>query len=600
MYIKNGHHGPIKTTVLGMFSDFTSSLYRHGLNHIKKKRQFVITIFYSTQSSLVQGQLTEKWVASEFPKLRETIKMCNKNEHTGSFVDKTLSLIDFNDEDFWIDHDNLIKKQTETPKKTVVGTPQDKLKFVKETIPVHDDAEDKTQEFSKVNQKESEHGEIEKVKFAIHMIESNQIDRDKTIERILKHNEDIAAKMSEILKMKSDITEIKKTLSAIEKKVSDKCKFQEGKPSESEVQDLHDEIKEIRLQMAEDINFVDRTITTGVHDLKDAISKVQEMSNTVNNTSNTETNTVINKAGYQAIRDHDVRKDATKTKAATKDDKQRSENSHENMTDFDLWIIGTSITKDLRAKKMYRNKRVKITTLRDKTFHGAKEFIKTSKVKAKTVMVQVGSNDLDSETPDDVMEQLEEFVDLIKEKLPNAKLILCEVLPRYYRDRRQTTEYQEKRNLYNLLLNEYCSDLEIQCVKFNWFFHSDFYDGIHMNENGIRLYVRTLKEVVNPLLGMKSYEQSEGRGQGYVNFDESSGPQRSNRNSDFLDNNFSHRENRNRFNSGRHNYVSSEYNANGYNGMRRDNYSYNDQNERYADRDKFSEMLQCLMHQMYG
>jgi len=44
-------------------------------------------------------------------------------------------------------------------------------------------------------------------------------------------------------------------------------------------------------------------------------------------------------------------------------------------------LIGSSIVKDLKAKLIYRYRKTKVTTLRDKTVSGAKEFIELEKGK---------------------------------------------------------------------------------------------------------------------------------------------------------------------------------------------------------------------------
>jgi hypothetical protein len=47
-----------------------------------------------------------------------------------------------------------------------------------------------------------------------------------------------------------------------------------------------------------------------------------------------------------------------------------------------VWIIATSITKDLIPKKMYLNKKVCFTTLQDKTRTGVRNYIKSGKVQS--------------------------------------------------------------------------------------------------------------------------------------------------------------------------------------------------------------------------
>jgi hypothetical protein len=37
----------------------------------------------------------------------------------------------------------------------------------------------------------------------------------------------------------------------------------------------------------------------------------------------------------------------------------------------------------------------------------------------------------------------------------------------------------------------------------------DFYDGIHLNEYGIKLYVKCVKKVLNPLLGFQTELKTE-------------------------------------------------------------------------------------------
>ena len=50
-----------------------------------------------------------------------------------------------------------------------------------------------------------------------------------------------------------------------------------------------------------------------------------------------------------------------------RNEQDEDKESDDDVRDNDLWIIGTSIVKDLRGRRMYRNKSVRITTLKDKT-----------------------------------------------------------------------------------------------------------------------------------------------------------------------------------------------------------------------------------------
>jgi hypothetical protein len=68
--------------------------------------------------------------------------------------------------------------------------------------------------------------------------------------------------------------------------------------------------------------------------------------------------------------------------------------------------FGTSIVKDLRGRRMYRNKSVRITTLKDKTIYGATQLMKYGRMSAKHIMFQVGSNELENKETDDIIVHL--------------------------------------------------------------------------------------------------------------------------------------------------------------------------------------------------
>lgn len=122
-----------------------------------------------------------------------------------------------------------------------------------------------------------------------------------------------------------------------------------------------------------------------------------------------------------------------------------SQDRNEQDEDNDLKIIGTSIVKDLRGRRMYRNKSVRITTLKDKTIYGATQLMKYGRVSAKHIMFQVGSNELENKEPDDSMEELEKLVEVTREKVPHTDILFGEILPRFYKDRRLSSVFEEKK-----------------------------------------------------------------------------------------------------------------------------------------------------------
>ncbi|CAG2226232.1 unnamed protein product [Mytilus edulis] len=151
---------------------------------------------------------------------------------------------------------------------------------------------------------------------------------------------------------------------------------------------------------------------------------------------------------------------------------------------------------------MYRNRAVKITTLYDKTIYGATQFLKSGKVKAKNVMFQIGSNDLDTKEAEEVLLEIEKLVDETKKILPKSTIVIGELLPRYYKDHRLSLKYENKRAVYNSIVKEFCNEKSIEFVTYANLKFIDFYDGVHASETGVKIIVSNMKKVFNTLLGI--------------------------------------------------------------------------------------------------
>jgi hypothetical protein len=77
------------------------------------------------------------------------------------------------------------------------------------------------------------------------------------------------------------------------------------------------------------------------------------------------------------------------------------------------------------------------------TIQGAVEFIESKKINSEIIVLQIGSNDLESAEVDDVMEKYENMVEIIKKEYSNAKLVIGEILPRHYHERLKTAEFEQ-------------------------------------------------------------------------------------------------------------------------------------------------------------
>ncbi|VDI03008.1 Hypothetical predicted protein [Mytilus galloprovincialis] len=121
-------------------------------------------------------------------------------------------------------------------------------------------------------------------------------------------------------------------------------------------------------------------------------------------------------------------------------------------------------------------------------------------------MFQVGSNELETKEPDDVMEEMEKLVHTTKQKLPGSTIILRQIIPKFYSDRRLATEYDQKRHVMNNLIIEYCREIDISNVEYDNMKFIDYTDGIHLNSYGVSSLVRCMKKVFNPKLGINETE----------------------------------------------------------------------------------------------
>jgi hypothetical protein len=182
----------------------------------------------------------------------------------------------------------------------------------------------------------------------------------------------------------------------------------------------------------------------------------------------------------------------------SRNEQDEDEESDDDVCDNDLWIIGTSIVKDLRGRRMHRNKSVRITTLKDKTIYGATQLMKYGRMSAKHIMFQVGSNELENKETDDIMEKLEKLVEVAREKVPHTDILFGEILPRFNKDRRLSSVFEEKRLIFNNLIKDFCKESDMSFIEYDLLrFLISYVDGIHLNTIGVHIMVKCIKRVVN-------------------------------------------------------------------------------------------------------
>ena len=190
------------------------------------------------------------------------------------------------------------------------------------------------------------------------------------------------------------------------------------------------------------------------------------------------------------------------------DSRETMENSpsRESSQNLPVEMIMDSHGNRLDPKWIYKNKSLKVTVLGNgkKNISGAVEHMKKIQT-PKHLIIGVGCNDLSNENPENVVKRFRNLV----ESVPQNPFL--HVLPLFKRV--GETDYNRKIEDVNKRLKIMCGNRK----QSNIFFvekkknldHEYNYtqDGIHFSDTGRRNLVSTIKEHLNPFLGMKPYGQ---------------------------------------------------------------------------------------------
>lgn len=206
-----------------------------------------------------------------------------------------------------------------------------------------------------------------------------------------------------------------------------------------------------------------------------------------------------------------------KALAETKDDYQDSEVSGDRKqtnTDFEsktVLIISDSHGNNLKAEKMYKNNRARVIVLGPgkKNIHGASEYIveNGSDINSSTeIVLMVGSNDLERNTPDANIEKMKDLIQICKQNLPRNQI---HIMPAFIR--LDNENYNKKLAVYNLKLlsleHENICIIENKEITDCNCCRNLFDDGIHFSVKGTMALVRILKSHLNVRLGLKPYSE---------------------------------------------------------------------------------------------
>ncbi|MCG8431481.1 MAG: ELKS/Rab6-interacting/CAST family protein, partial [Candidatus Omnitrophica bacterium] len=182
--------------------------------------------------------------------------------------------------------------------------------------------------------------------------------------------------------------------------------------------------------------------------------------------------------------------------------------SQDNLKEnVDVLIVGNSQTAKIDEDRIYKNRVCQVITLgeRQKTLDGALDFLKNcpTSLNPKVTVIQASSNSLCSNGVDVCIAKCQLIIDTVRSRFPNSQICLGESLPRKPREMKQYIMDHKEFNRRLTSLQCHVIHHANLAVVDNILYQGD---KIHLTATkGIPALIRNFKTVVNPLLGMPSY-----------------------------------------------------------------------------------------------
>ena len=370
---------------------------------IRGKKVITFTLYYTTFNCLVQGNTTHSWVDKEFKTLSEKVKDMSKRKKED--VDQIINSMSMEN---LLDHNVTVEKDTHTQN------------IEKGTIPEENPSENKT------TQNDSTYSlPDDDIVHALHNIETHNIDQSLSVQNGLKSVQTSSDQILELLKtlnsrmekiekavVSPQLPDIENRLKRLEEKADFMCSKSNTENNEERMKKIEskiDSIHNIQSDKTPDcVKFVESIIelTSKISTIEHNFEKFEYkmLSNKVEKNEIKEpqkdekkTDSIIETSNkYEVLQDleeESTGKDEKNQEAPihTLSEKLFSDfnsetetadrqifsdqkvlhkiNQHmektkeaDNLTD--LWIIGSSVTRNINPKLMYRKKRVRVTILK--------------------------------------------------------------------------------------------------------------------------------------------------------------------------------------------------------------------------------------------
>lgn len=178
--------------------------------------------------------------------------------------------------------------------------------------------------------------------------------------------------------------------------------------------------------------------------------------------------------------------------------------------DLDLLILGDSNVQKIAGEKMYRYKQVEVVSLPEqkKNIKGAIEFMKSYTKSPRVIILHIAGNTLYHSSAEETVFEMHNLIEQCMEKYPEAKVVQSEAIGRWCGSSRFTDIYCHKVNNFNRIMRDIMQDdsLLITHPSLNDPWSNMFIDdGIHLSRGGLLEFIRDMKFISNPHLGMVAY-----------------------------------------------------------------------------------------------
>lgn len=180
-----------------------------------------------------------------------------------------------------------------------------------------------------------------------------------------------------------------------------------------------------------------------------------------------------------------------------------------------IFIVGDSMTKILSANKISdKDIKVQIKSHPGGRISTLKNSLQSANVantvqSAKVIVIHAGTNNVaDADSPNSISDQMKETVASVKQTNPSAKFIISGIIPR------------KNDKLINGVINTTNRSLQKMCQEEGLFFQNNdqdfikdnqpttslFYDHIHLNHDGARVFGSRLKFSIRAVLGLSNMQ----------------------------------------------------------------------------------------------